>query len=173
MKNEIHVSIFGEEQIPKLDIIRYYLKKNNISEIKPKKGRICFYVNSSKVKIYEFSDTHDKKNKDLPNNQCVIIIFDMTNRKSFTNVLDVWIKHLREMKYNNQVVLFGIGNKDALIMTDQQEINYLIEITRIKGCFHDLRNKEKDDICSIIDNLIEKIFEIAKNNTHQKDCKIF
>ena len=29
MKNEIHVSIFGEEQIPKLDIIRYYLKKNN------------------------------------------------------------------------------------------------------------------------------------------------
>ena len=63
MSGEIHVSIFGEEEIPKLDLMRDYIKTKNINEVKPKKGRLFFSINSTKVKIYEFSDTPEKKIK--------------------------------------------------------------------------------------------------------------
>ena len=97
----------------------------------------------------------------------------MTKRQSFIDILDKWIKYLREMKYVNQIILFGIGNKDELIMTDDKEINYLIEITNIKGKFHDLRSMDKDAICKLIDKLIVEIFEKAQNNPNKKDCNIF
>ena len=171
--SEIHISILGEKEIPKLDLIKYYLQANNINEIKPKAGRLAFMINSTKVKVYEYSETQDIKSKDIINNQCVIIIFDMTKRKSFMDVLDKWIKFLREVKYNKKIILFGTGNKDALTMTDEQECTYLIEITGIQGEFYDLRNMEKPLICKLIDKLIEKVFEYAKNNVNKKDCNIF
>ena len=173
MLSEIHLSILGEKEIPKLDLIRYYLQSNNISEIKPKAGRLYFEIDKTKVKIYEYSETQDIKNKDLVTNQCVIIIFDMTKRKSFMDVLDKWIKYLREIKYNKKIILFGTGNKDALTMTDSQEVNYLIEISQIQGEFYDLRNMEKPQICKLIDRLIEKIFEQSKSNVNKKECNIF
>ena len=171
--SEIHISILGEKEIPKLDLIKYYLQANNINEIKPKAGRLAFVINSTKVKVYEYSEVQDIKSKDIINNQCVIIIFDMTKRKSFMDVLDKWIKFLREVKYNKKIILFGTGNKDALTMTDEQECTYLIEITGIQGEFYDLRNMEKPLICKLIDKLIEKVFEYAKNNVNKKDCNIF
>jgi len=171
--SEIHISILGEKEIPKLDLIKYYLQANNINEIKPKAGRLAFMINSTKVKVYEYSEIQDIKSKDIINNQCVIIIFDMTKRKSFMDVLDKWIKFLREVKYNKKIILFGTGNKDALTMTDEQECTYLIEITGIQGEFYDLRNMEKPLICKLIDKLIEKVFEYAKNNVNKKDCNIF
>ena len=173
-KNEIHVSIFGPNEIPKLDLIKYYLKTNNINEIKPKPGRLYFEIKPTKVKIYEYSEVPtDKKKKDIPNNPCVIILFDMTKRQSFVEILDKWIKYLRELKYENKIILFGTGKKGDLIMTDEKEINYLIEITRIKGEFYDLRNMDKEGICKLIDTLIEKIFKLAQNNTGKKGCTIF
>ena len=171
--SEIHISILGEKEIPKLDLIKYYLQANNINEIKPKAGRLAFMINSTKVKVYEYSEIQDIKSKDIINNQCVIIIFDMTKRKSFMDVLDKWIKFLREVKYNKKIILFGTGNKDALTMTDEQECTYLIEITGIQGEFYDLRNMEKPLICKLIDKLIKKVFEYAKNNVNKKDCNIF
>ena len=171
--SEIHISILGEKEIPKLDLIKYYLQANNINEIKPKAGRLAFMINSTKVKVYEYSEIQDIKSKDIINNQCVIIIFDMTKRKSFMDVLDKWIKFLREVKYNKKIILFGTGNKDVLTMTDEQECTYLIEITGIQGEFYDLRNMEKPLICKLIDKLIEKVFEYAKNNVNKKDCNIF
>ena len=125
------------------------------------------------VKIYEYSETAEIKSKNIVNNQCVIIIFDMTKRKSFSDILDKYIKYLREIKYNNEIILFGKGDSNAIPMTDEQEINYLIEITKIKADFFDLRNKDKQEICQLIDKLIEKIFESSQKNANKKDCVIF
>ena len=173
MSGEIHISIFGEKEVPKLELIRYYIKSNNINEIKPKAGRLYFVMNSIKVKVYEYSDIQELKSKDLLNIQCVIITFDMTKRKSFMDVLDKWIKFLRGVKYNKNIILFGTGNKEALSMTDEQEINYLIEITGIPGEFFDLRNMDEQHICKLFDKLIKKVFEDAKSNANKKDCNIF
>ena len=37
-------------------------------------------------------------------------MFDMTSRRAFEDVLDKWIKFLREIKYNNSIILFGTIN---------------------------------------------------------------
>ena len=173
MKNGINVSILGEKDLPKLDLIKDYLKANNINEIKPKEGRISFLINKTKAKIYEYCETQEIKSKHILNNQCVIIIFDMTKRKSFSDILDKYLKYLREIKYNNQIILFGTGDKNSLTMTDEQEINYLIELTKIKGQFFDIRNMDNQGISKLIDKLIEKIFEFVQSNSNKKDCVIF
>ena len=177
MTKELHISMFGEKEVPKLDLIRYYLKTKNYREIKPKEGRITFEIKTSsitQVKIYEYSDVQNVRNKDVANNNlCVFIIFDMTNRKSFLNILDKWIKYLREVKYNNKIILFGVGKKEVLPVTDEKEINYLISICKMDGEFHDLRNMEESDKCKLIDDLIESIFISARNINNKKDCNIF
>ena len=97
----------------------------------------------------------------------------MTNRKSFLDILDKWIKFLREVKYNNKIILFGVGKKEVLPVTDEKEINYLISICKMDGEFHDLRNMEESDKCKLIDDLIESIFISARNINNKKDCNIF
>ena len=99
-----------------------------------------------------------------------------TNKDNFENVLDKWIKLLREIKYNNTIILFGTRNskkQNALPMTDEREINDLISVAGIKGNFYDIGNKSKEEKNALIDNLIETSYEDAKNNMNKKDCIIF
>ncbi len=176
MKKEIHISIMGEIGLPKLELIKYYMDSKNIREEKHKDGRLYFLKNKTKIKIYEFSkilDKKEKRSKDIANNnnQCIIIVFDMNDRNSFIDVLDKWIKYLRELKYKNKIILFGSyteENKDELPMTDEREIKDLFEVTQINGEFIDIRNKTKEDIINIIETCIEKIFSEFSNNKNKK-----
>ena len=89
------------------------------------------------LNLYEYSDVPERK-KDIGNHHCVIILFDMTNRQSFEDILDKWIKFLRQVNYSNTIILFGTKNyndKDALPMTDDKEINDLIDVDQINGTF--------------------------------------
>ena len=178
-KISLNITIFGEKDIPKLELIQTYIKDRNFGDRKPKKDGLSFVktfkdTNSMKLNIYEYSDIPDKKAKDIANHQCVIIMFDMTERKSFEDVLDKWIKFLREIKYTNTIILFGtVNDKNALPMTDKEEIEYLIEITEIKGTFYDIGNKTEKEKCDLIDSLIETSYEEAKNNLNKKDCIIY
>ena len=178
-KISLNITIFGEKEIPKLDLIQSYINDRKFGERKQKKDGLSFVKtfrdsNSMKLNIYEYSDIPDKKAKDIANHQCVIIMFDMTERKSFEDVLDKWIKFLREIKYTNTIILFGTtNNKNALPMTDKEEIEYLIEVTEIKGEFYDIGNKTEKEKCDLIDSLIESSYEDAKNNLNKKDCIIY
>lgn len=101
----------------------------------------------------------------------------MTSRSSFEQVLNEWIKFLKEIKYNNSIILFGTkkfnekGNR--LPKTDEQEITELIEIAKIKGKFYDIMDKNQKEKSDLIDSLIETSYEEAKNNMNKKDCIIF
>ena len=179
-KIPLNITIFGEKNIPKITLIEAYISDRKF-EKKTKKDGLSFVKtfkdkNSMKLNIYEFSDIPDKKAKDIANHQCVIIMFYMTSRESFENILDKWIKFLREIKYTNSIILFGTINpddKDALAMTDAEEIQYLIEVTEIKGQFYDIRNKSDKEKFDLIDQLIETSYEEAKNNMNKKDCNIY
>ena len=70
MKNGINISILGEKEIQKLDLIKYYLKTNNITEISPKDYRVSFYIN--------------KKNL-LKNNTIFFITITLHKFKNFFN----------------------------------------------------------------------------------------
>ena len=180
-KLSLNITIFGGENIKKLELIHTYINNGKFGETKNKKDGISFVKtfkdsNSMKLKIYEYSDIPDKKAKDIANNQCIIIMFDMTERESFEDILDKWIKFLREIKYSNTIILFGTNNpndKNALPKTDSEEINYLIDVTGIKGKFYDIGNKNEKEICELIDTLIETSYEEAKSNMNKKDCIIY
>ena len=177
---KINISIFGEKNIGKTTLIKNYIDEKKIRDMKDKGSYYSFTKsfrdgNSLKLNLYEFSDVPNKT-KDLASHQCIIIMFDMTNRKAFEDVLDKWVKFLRDIKYGNTIILFGTKNlndKEALPMTDEEEIKELIEVAEIKGTFHDIGNKDSKDISSLIDNLIESSYEEAKNNMNKKDCLIF
>ena len=182
MKNNLNISIFGEKNVGKSKLIKDYITEKNFANIKEKKDSHISFIkpfrdgNSMKLNLYEFSDIPDKKLKDIAANQCIIIMFDMTSRKAFEDVLDKWIKFLREIKYNNSIILFGTinyNNKNALPMTDENEIKELIEVVGIKGSFHDIGNNNSKEKNALIDNLIETSYEEAKNNVNKKDCIIF
>ena len=182
-KKTLNISIFGEKYIPKIELIETYIKEKKYGEKKPKNYGLSFVKifkdkTSLKLHIYEHSEVPDKKVKDIATHHCAIIMFDMTNRTTFEDVLDKWIRFLREIKYNNSIILFGTRNpnpneKDSLPMTDKEEINYLIEIANIKGEFYDISDKNDKEISDLIDNLIEQSYEESKSNMNKKDCIIF
>ena len=58
------------------------------------------------LNLYEFSEIKERK-KEISNHHCVIIMFDMTSRQAFEDVLDKWITYLRQINYNNTIILFG------------------------------------------------------------------
>ena len=100
----------------------------------------------------------------------------MTSRNAFEDVLDKWIKFLRDIKYNNSIILFGtknLKNEKALPMTDEAEIKDLIQVADIKGEFYDIGNKTKEEKNKLIDELIEKAYEDAKNNVNKNNCLIY
>ncbi len=180
-KIPLNITIFEEKNISKLNLIETYINDRKYGDRKTKKDGLSFVKtfkdgNSMKLNVYEFSDIPDKKAKDIANHQCVIIMFDMTSRESFENILDKWIKFLRDIKYTNSIILFGTVNpqdKDALPMTDAEEIQYLIEVTDIKGQFYDIGNKSEKERCDLIDQLIETSYEEARSNINKKDCIIY
>lgn len=180
-KVSLNITIFGEKNIPKLELLEKYITANSLGEKRNKKDGISIDKkfkdgNSMKLNIYEYSEIPDKKAKDIANHQCIIIVFDMTNRKSFEDILDKWIKFLREIKYNEIIILFGTTDpkdKNALPMTDLDEINYLIDVTEITGRFYDIRNKKEEEFSNLIDTLIGAAYEKSKNSMNKKDCIIY
>ena len=182
VKKSLNITIFGQKGIPKIELIDAYIKYKKFPDKKIKKDGLSFVKvfkdgTSLKLRFYEYSDIPDKKAKDISNHHCIIIIFDMTERKSFEDILDKWIKFLREIKYNNNnIILFGTkkdSNKNELPMTDIEEIDYLFQLIGIKKDFYDIGNKNENEICDLIDKLLEQSYGNAKSNMNKKDCLIF
>ena len=159
-----------------MNIVKF--KKVNPKK-KQNKDYISFIKTIDKVQLnlnlYEFSEIKERK-KEISNHHCVIIMFDMTSRQAFEDVLDKWITYLKQINYNNTIILFGTKNytdKDALPMTDEDEVKKLIEVTGITGDFYYIGDKTTEEKNQLIDQLIEKTYNQTKNNKNNKDCIIF
>ena len=180
MKNiTLNITVLGEENVGKSKLINDYINQKNITKKKLKSDYITFQKSIDKVpttlNLYEYSEVPERK-KDIGNHHCVIILFDMTKRQSFEDILDKWIKFLRQLNYSNTIILFGTKNYDdteALPMTDEKEINDLIDVTSINGTFHYFGDKSTEEKNQLIDQLIESTYNQAKNNKNNKDCVIF
>ena len=175
----LNITIFGEKGVGKSKLIEDYTSQKNITKAKKNKDIISFQKTVSdvlmKLNLFEYTEVPEKK-KDIANHHCVIIMFDMTSREAFENVLDKWIKYLRQINYTNTIILLGTNNyndKDALAMTDEKEINDLIDIASINGSFHYIGDKTTEQKNQLIDQLIENAYNQAKNNKNNKDSNIF
>ena len=175
----LNITILGEKNIGKSKLINDYIKQDNITKTKTKQDYTSIQKTIDgvlmKLNLYEYSDVPERK-KDIANHHCVIIMFDMTNRQSFEDVLDKWIKFLRQLNYVNTIILLGTNNykdNEALPMTDEKEISDLIDIASINGTFHYIGDKTTEQKNQLIDQLIESTYVQAKNNKNDKDCNIF
>ncbi len=179
MSFTLNISVFGDKNVGKSKLIEDYTSQPSISKTKKKQDFISFQKTVDKITmkltIYEYSDV-PKAKKDIANHHCVIIIFDMTSRQSFEDVLDKWVKYLRQINYVNTIILLGTNNyndKDALPMTDEKEINDLIDVASINGSFHYIGDKTTEQKNKLIDDLIESTYKQAQTNKNNKDCNIF
>ena len=175
----LNITVLGEKDVGKSKLIEDYISQKTISKTKRNKDFISFSKTvdnvSMKLNLYEFSYIPERK-KEIGNHHCVIIMFDMTSRQAFEDVLDKWIKFLRQLNYVNTIILLGTKNyndNDALPMTDEKEINDLIEIASINGTFHYIGDKTTEQKNQLIDQLIESTYVQAKTNKNNKDCNIF
>ena len=166
----LNITIFGEKDVGKSKLIEDYISQKTISKTKRNKDFISFSKTvdnvSMKLNLYEFSDIPERK-KEIGNHHCVIIMFDMTSRQAFEDVLDKWIKFLRQLNYVNTIILLGTNNykdNEALPMTDEKEISDLIDIASINGTFHYIGDKTTEQKNQLIDQLIESTYVQAKNN---------
>ena len=109
-QTSLNITILGDKGTGKSHFINNYIVTGKFKSNKDKKNCISFIKTigdqiNVKLNIYEYTETNEKSSKDLQNNQCIIIMFDMTSRTSFEDVLDKWIKYLREAKYSNTIIL--------------------------------------------------------------------
>ena len=100
----------------------------------------------------------------------------MTSRQAFEDVLDKWITYLRQINYNNEIILFGTKNyndNDALPMTDKDEVESLLQKATKNGIFHYIGEKTTEEKNKLIDQLIEETYSQTNNNKNNKDCIAF
>ena len=100
----------------------------------------------------------------------------MTSRKAFEDVLDKWITYLRQINYNNAIILFGTKNyndNDALPMTNKDEVESLLQKATKNGIFHYIGEKTTEEKNELIGKLIEETYSQTNNNKNNKDCIIF
>ena len=176
--------ILGDKEIGKTKLIRDYIQTLNSNNLnKDKKEKEYKYTFSKeldstqlKITIYEFSERNEKVINVINDCHCVLILFDMTNRKSFENLLDNWLLFLRDTcHFKGLVFAFGKHFLDSsTLMTDEDEIKEMIKISEVKCHFYNIGENKTEQNNEIINKLIEDAFEISKNsNSSKKDCILF
>ena len=180
--SSLKLTILGEKNIGKYTLIKEYLKcSNSIQPKKEKEGKISFikelYSNQQfKIIINKYSEKSEKIIGPINESHCIFILFDMSSRKSFEQLLDYWLIFLRDIcHYNGLVVIFGKHyDKQKPLMTDDDEIKHMIKVSEVDCSFYNIGNNDIEENNKIIDIFISNAFENSKNNSsNKKDCIIF
>ncbi|KAI4364242.1 hypothetical protein MLD38_020361 [Melastoma candidum] len=94
------------------------------------------------------------------NVQGIILVYDVTNRESFTNLGDIWAKEVELYSTNHNYVKMLVGNKvdkDSERVVTMKEGMVLADET---GClFHECSAKTRDNIEKCFEELVLKIME--------------
>jgi hypothetical protein len=107
----------------------------------------------------------------------------MNDRDSFDNLFNKWIIFLREnIHYDRLIIILGnyynINLKNKFLITDEDEMKKLSEISEVKFIFYEIGNKTKDEKIELIDNLIKEAeeYEIKEgiyDKKQKEKCQIF
>ena len=154
----VKVAFLGDKKVGKTTFIKNYAGEKSELKVAKEKGP-HFVFNSEikiddqtstnfKISIFKFSEKNDKYASIIADCHCVFILFDMSKRESFERLLDCWIVFVRDIcKYKGQIIILGnYFNANDFLTTDKDEVNELIEVCEIHGCFiqiGDLDNVQK------------------------------
>lgn len=177
--SKMKILLLGDEKVGKswlLNIFKDSCKKfkenGNIIQFEKKIKDSNFQIEI--LKMSEFRS--DKIKKNIENIFCIFIIFDLTNRTSFNNLLEKWIIGIRDSTdYRRNIYILGnIVNHNEVLITDEEEINDLIEISEIKNTkyinIEQLSNKKV--VTSIDKMILETKMKYSKIMHDNKNCII-
>ena len=184
----LKITLLGQKNIGKSELVKEYM--NSSKSIKPtkkdkdieKENKISFikeFESSQfkfKISINKYSEKSEKIINNVNESHCVIIIFDMSSRKSFEKLLDDWLIFLRDScNYKGKVFIFGKHyNVNEPLMTDEDEINEMIRVSEVNCKFYNIGKNDTSQNNAIFDKLINTALEYEKaNSVNKKDCNIF
>lgn len=183
-EKKIKIAFIGDKGIGKSTFINNYVKSCN-EQTQDKQGNIIitkeFKDRKFKIIISEFNEVADKVQA-ISDTQCVCIMFDMEDRNSFDNVLDVWLLWLRDTcLYQRPIIILGnYKNKEDDLLVDKNEIDAMIEVSSSKAKFIQIGGLRDEDKVKTIDELITQINEnwekggFDKNGkANDKKCTVF
>lgn len=189
--NQLKVFLFGDDEEKNKDFIRMYANKADIVE-RSDSFEFDKVINDKTYKtlIYFVSIIDDKIITMIRNSNAVFILFDMSDRSSFDNILDKWLIWIRDScGCKENIFLFGDykqceKNKGNLfLVTSEDEIQEVIDCAEINGNFckiggvdDNIKRQKIDDQIIIAAKTIGKKQEIPEDEggSFKKDtCNVF
>ena len=131
------------------------------------------------LQVYEFNSINAERIQQLvPDTCCVFIIFDITNRGTFTNLLNTWLIWLRDtIKYQGAVFILGnIIDNTKFRCTDKDEILELIQVSEVQAQYFEVGDQSNNEKNAQIDKLIMEAEDEKKkraDGSKDKNCLIF
>ena len=121
-----------------------------------------------KFQIGKFAEQGEKVEEFISSNAVVFIFLEMTERESFENLVDKWLIWLRDIcNFQDMVIIFGeydISRESKSFMVDKEEINSMIEMSKMRAKFIEIGGLDKEEVIKIVDNVIKEAVEMYKNN---------
>ena len=158
----IKLIVVGNSQVGKSSIIEQYItgiyniEKFNNSNINIQKKQILFFDTNINLNIIDIPYSYDNEefNKIVSENlDIVLLVYDITNKKSFTDLSEYYNSIIN--LNNNKNIIFGIiGNKNDL--TQNKTVSYeegKIYANTIEGYFYESTSTNHNNIKIIFEGL--------------------
>ena len=156
--------------------------KNNQKE---KSENIVFETYNKKIMLYLIDTDGEESRREFnqkyfKNADCIIMGYDVTNIKSFNEIVDYWYKKVQEFNKTNLIYLLGnkidlksdikVKEKEAQKFTDENNIKfYSVSVKKninIQKFLNDLKSSIENDTNNKINNRIKGTF----NGNPSKEC---
>ena len=181
----LKVTFLGDKNVGKETFISNYVNSKSLDQLKKNKDKGSFEfiyqipdeknTFKIKIKIKLFSEKNDKLIDNINKSDCVIIIFEMSSRKSFENLLNYWLIFLRDVcHYKGEIIIFGNHvNKSEELKVDKDEINELLDVCGLDCNFTDIGQKEIEENNLLVDGFIKTACYKLRHSCNKKDFKNF
>ena len=174
------VAFLGDKGVGKTNFIKNFVGEGSATKDKKDKGPHFVFINKIenyefKINIYEYCD-NEKHSSVIKDCQCVFILFDMTKREAFENLLDKWIIFIRDTSgYKGKIIILGnYSNEEDFLTTDEEEVSELIQVCDINGEFHKIGTKSNEEKKELIKGFINgACSQYIQGKKKQDDCSIF
>jgi hypothetical protein len=104
-------------------------------------------------------------------------MFDLKNRNSFDD-LTLWVNYIRDVcLITRTIYIFGNYIPKGSVLTLKCDIDDLIDKQKIIARYFEIGNRRVDDLCTLMDEIIEMTYVEEKNlskvSDKDKKCIIF
>ena len=130
----------------------------------------------TKVQMIKIEGKSNKSGEAISLCHVALILFDLTNRQSFENILDNCILWLRDTcGFDRKILLIGFRPNDHPKVVKEKEISDLIEISSIQATYFDFSSADEDRKIALLDDTFysDTPQNLANESNSTKNCNIF